>query len=304
MSSKQNLADAMKKRDDEFYTRLGDISKEMEHYTDHFKDKVVLCNCDDPNWSNFTKYFRENFKRLGLRGLISMGLNTRVEVLGTKEGLRIFQLKDNGDFRSQEAQWYLSQADIVVTNPPFSLFKEYVKQLLDANKKFLVVAHETAVIYKTFFPAIRDERVWMGYTKPKLFSTPDKGIQKFGNICWFTNLDTNKRHTPIPLTETFDSKRYPRFDNLNAVNIDRVKNIPHDYYENMGVPVTYVGKHCPEQFQIVDIDINVSTNGRRAMVLGKEIFTRIIIKRRGQDNAESSSKTSKAVQQSCRSKRS
>ena len=314
------LSAAKKAKNDEFYTRMTDIEHELVHYKDHFKGKVVLCNCDDPFESNFFKYFALNFNRLGLKKLIAtcysgspiaggeyqpslfdddVDEDTGRHRRAYKAVVNVFRdatgdggldmddirnLLDSGeneltelhgdgiygagDFRSKECLELLDEADIVVTNPPFSLFREYVATLMEHGKKFVIVGNQNAITYKEAFPLLRDDRLWLGYNKVKEFVVPSadhpergnivtdgKGglIAKFGNICWYTNLDITKRHEDLLLYRRYkeDPSRYPKYDNYDAIEVSKVKDIPEDYWGVMGVPITFMDKYNPDQFDIV-----------------------------------------------------
>lgn len=263
MAKNANLHKAKDAKNDEFYTQLTDVSKELMHYKQHFKDKVVFCNCDDPTWSAFWKYFHLNFKELGLKKLISThydkseptykmvyegGDDNDIEV-----GIKI-PLKDNGDFRNQECIELLKESDIVVTNPPFSLFREYVAQLIEYKKKFLIIGSINVVTNKQFFPFIQSESIWLGYNSVHEFLQPDGSIKKFGNIGWYTNLDIAKRHERIILWKSYTPEEYPEYVNYPAINVDKVTDIPVDYDGVIGVPVSFMNKYCPEQFEIIGFD--------------------------------------------------
>ena len=314
------LSAAKKAKNDEFYTRMTDIEHELVHYRDHFKGKVVLCNCDDPFESNFFKYFALNFNPLGLKKLIAtcysgspiaggeyqpslfdddVDENTGRHRRAYKAVVNVFRdttgdggldmddirnLLDSGeneltelhgdgiygagDFRSKECLELLDEADIVVTNPPFSLFREYVATLMEHDKRFVIVGNQNAITYKEAFPLLRDDRLWLGYNKVKEFVVPSadhpergnivtdgKGglIAKFGNICWYTNLDITKRHEDLLLYRRYkeDPSRYPKYDNYDAIEVSKVKDIPEDYWGVMGVPITFMDKYNPDQFDIV-----------------------------------------------------
>ena len=314
------LSAAKKAKNDEFYTRMTDIEHELVHYKDHFKGKVVLCNCDDPFESNFFKYFALNFNPLGLKKLIATcysgspiaggeyqpslfdddvdedtGRHRRaykavVNVFRDTTGdggldmddiRNLLDSEENeltelhgdgtygaGDFRSRECLELLDEADIVVTNPPFSLFREYVATLMEHDKRFVIVSNQNAITYKEAFPLLRDDRLWLGYNKVKEFVVPSadhpergnivtdgKGglIAKFGNICWYTNLDIKKRHEDLLLYRRYkeDPSRYPKYDNYDAIEVSKVKDIPEDYWGVMGVPITFMDKYNPEQFEII-----------------------------------------------------
>ncbi len=288
-SLNRSLHAAKATKQDEFYTQLSDIEKELRHYTAHFEGKTVLCNCDDPRKSQFFHYFSYNFERLKLKKLISTCYKSSSPDLfsqhdaergaylvyeGDKDGDRVpgpdevivCTFQGDGDFRSPECVELLEEADIVVTNPPFSLFREYVQQVIEHDKKFLIIGNHNAITYKEIFPLIRDNKIWLGYTHPVAFVVPDHYEQRstrswrdengvnwrsLGNACWFTNLDIAKRHEDLPLYRTFDPATYPRYDNYDAVEVSAYKNIPADYDGVMGVPITFLEHHNPDQFEIV-----------------------------------------------------
>ena len=346
-SSNNNLHKANKAKKDEFYTQLVDIEKELKHYKDQFKGKVVYCNCDDPFESNFFKYFASNFNALGLKRLIATSYkpspiaNTQLDLFGNIKELSTpkgrpkitankfiinevndidgdgaFDLRDiaeqlkanknnewtplegEGDFRSAESIELLKQADIVVTNPPFSLFREYVAQLVEHKKKFIILGDQNAITYKDFFKLIKDNKLWLGYDNggTKWFQVPmdydiptesrkkiENGVQYFsmGRIVWFTNMETTKRHQELTLYKKYTPEEYPRYDNYEAINVDKVSDIPMGYSEMMGVPITFLDKYNPKQFEIIGIDRYVEDNpnyGRRFTINEKEIYARVIIK--------------------------
>ncbi len=304
-----NLHKAKKNKNDEFYTQLADIEKEVIKYKDHFKDKVIYCNCDDPVWSNFVRYFIMQFNFFGLKRLIATGysvgdgsLTNQInfkdlflpkrtyyfdiekvsqelvnlvtksaenslsndklfEIL--KENNLIKELKEDGDFRSEECIDLLKQSDIVVTNPPFSLFREYVEQLFNYNKKFLIIGNKNAITYKEVFKHIKDNELWLGYGNVKMFINNKFEKQKFGNVGWFTNLEISKRDEPLILYKkyynseedknnpNYTNPAYPKYDNYDAIEVSKVVDIPVDYYGVMGVPITFLDKYTPKQFDIV-----------------------------------------------------
>ena len=284
------LHKAKKAKKDEFYTRLEDINNELKHYREHFRGKTVLCNCDDPRVSNFFTYFAYNFEFLGLKKLIttcyknqdmnlfSQNKSKQAVYLvheGDKNGdhipnaeeIGVMPLKGDGDFRSDECIELLKEADIVVTNPPFSLFREYVAQLVKYDKKFLIIGTQNAITYKEIFPLIKDNKLWLGYKSGYMAfrvaadSEPrktgywqDETGQKWrsmGNICWFTNLEIKKRFEDIILYKRYTPEEYPKYDNYDAINVDKVAEIPCDYDGVMGVPITFLDKYNPEQFEIL-----------------------------------------------------
>ena len=336
------LNKAGKAKNDEFYTQLVDIEKELRHYKAQFKNKVVYCNCDDPFESNFFKYFAANFNFLGLKKLISTsyipspiagGQLPLFEVEGLKpDGKQPFKieikevkyldgdgaidlddvkdllksdkntatpLSENGDFRSDECVKLLKEADIVVTNPPFSLFREYVAQLIEYKKKFLVLGNQNAITYKEVFKPIKENKLWLGYDNggTKWFQVPDNyeiqtesrkkienGTKYFsmGRIMWFTNLETTKRHDNIDLYKKYSPEEFPKYDDYDAVNVNKVSDIPKDYDGIMGVPITFVDKYNPKQFEILGLANSARWIGYECytIIKGRKIYNRIIIKRK------------------------
>lgn len=264
MAKNSNLHAAKSAKNDEFYTQLTDIEKEMVHYKDHFRGKTIYCNCDDPAWSNFWRYFHLNFEFLGLKKLISTHYDPenptyKLEYMGGNDanieaGVRT-KLLQNGDFRSEECVEVLKECDIVVTNCPFSLFRAFIAQLMKYEKKFVIIGNMNAITYKEVFPLLKADRVWLGYNSPKDFITPGGTLQKFGNMLWFTNLDHDKRHEPLRLHKKYfdDPGLFLHYDNFNAINSNRVSDIPMDYDGIIGVPVSFIGKYCPEQFEILGL---------------------------------------------------
>ena len=272
---------------------LTDIEKEMSHYHEHFRGKTVFCNCDDPAYSNFWRYFHLNFNALGLKKLISTHYDPvaptyKLEYTGGNDenvetGTRT-NLMQNGDFLSPECIELLKEADIVVTNPPFSRWRIYIEQLMEYKKKFIVIGNINAITYKEFFPLLKDDRVWVGNTfnKTLLFQVPDtysanievdgQRFVKVPAICWFTNLDHKKRHEPIILFRSYaaEPERFPKYDNYDAVEVSRTDDIPFDYDGVMGVPITFLDKYCPEQFEIVGI----AKRGAKDPVLKTHIYTK------------------------------
>ena len=276
-----NLTNAKKAKNDEFYTALTDIEKEMRHYKSFFRGKVVYCNCDDARESNFFKYFSLNFEHLGLKKLITTGYKAdgKGVVLiyeGDKNGNRtvdeneitVTELKGNGDFRSEECIEFLKEADVVVTNPPFSLFREYVAQLMEYGKKFLIIGNQNAITYKEIFPYIKNDELWLGANgiKDMSFKVPstygkretrfwiDENGQHWrslGNACWFTNIPHNKRNYNLDLYRKYNENDYPKYDNYDAIEVSKVADIPMDYDGVMGVPITFLDKYCPSQFEII-----------------------------------------------------
>ena len=282
-SSNENLHAAKTNPNDEFYTQRETVENELSHYEEHFRGKVVYCNCDDPEWSEFWQFFMRNFRPWGLKKLIATHYEPdeknfayMLEVCEDTNGDGV------GDFRAAACIDLLKEADIVVTNPPFSLFREYIAQLIEYDKKFLIIGNQNALTYKEVFPLLMENRVWLGYHSghtwfgtpdgyqvPERYLTTDKKKMRsngymiddngrvwrnLGNICWFTNLDIPKRHQPLDLRGNYykgHEDEYPKYDNYDAINVSTVNDIPCDYDGIMGVPVTFMDKYCPEQFDIV-----------------------------------------------------
>jgi len=305
-SKNKNLGKARNSKNNEFYTQLTDIEKELGHYKKYFKGKTVFCNCDDPQESDFWKYFSLNFEFLGLKKLISTHFEKaqpsyKLEIVrdinddGKINNLDTIKtpLKQNGDFRSPECIEILKEADIVVTNPPFSLFREYVAQLVEYDKNFIIIGNQNAITYKEIFKLIKENKIWLGHTSPKKFLQPDGSIKTFGNISWYTNLETQKRHEDLILYKKYYGfeDEYPKYDNYDAINLDKVKNIPMDYDGAMGVPITFLCKYNPEQFEIMSSN-NIRVNDKLPFkehglikdkdgtINGKATYVRIVIKNR------------------------
>jgi hypothetical protein len=300
MSDNSNLHVASKDRNDEFYTRREDIEDEVERYAGQLAGKAVYCNCDDPATSEFYRYFAENFDRLGLKKVICThkGENPIRQDLYRWGMTWTTPLKGDGSFDSPECLEALAEADVVVTNPPFSLFRKFVDVLAKSGKRFLVIGYMTAIGYKEIFPLIRDGRMWLGVCHGQMeFRVPDgyvpekgnfrtdedgHGWCSFGNTCWYTNMENDARDRPLGLTEAYEEGKYPRYGNRDAIDVSRVKAIPCDYMGEMGVPLTFMFSYCPEQFEITGFrkgddgkDLYVVEDGRK-----KELFTRILIRRR------------------------
>ena len=260
-----NLRKARTVKNDEFYTRLSDIEKELKHYSTHFKGKTVYCNCDDPKISAFWRYFHINFSALGLEKLFSThyvanGISYIMEYTGGNDfdisiGVK-HPLEQDGDFRSIECQVLIDQCDIVVSNPPFSLFSEYITTLLQHNKKFLIVGSKNSVALPEVFLSLKENKMWMGVNRISTFITPSGEEKHFGNIGWYTNLETAKRHQPLALTKHYDPALYPRYGNYDAINVNRIADIPCDYFGIMGVPVTFWEVYDPEQFEVITLGAN------------------------------------------------
>ena len=297
MASKNtNLHSAKKAKNDEFYTQLSDIEKEMAHYKDFFKGKVVYCNCDDARESNFFKFFSNNFESLGLKKLISTGYKengkgVKLVYEGDKNGnfmvddaeISVTELEGSGDFRSEECIELLKECDVVVTNPPFSLFREYVAQLMEYGKKFLIIGSMNAITYKEIFPYIKNNELWLGMNWVKDFVQPNGEVKKFGNICWYTNIGHARRNTELDLYKKYSADEYPKYDNYDAIEVSRVSEIPMDYDGVMGVPITFLDKYCPTQFEILGIANNVRWIGDfpcLTIIKGEKVYNRILIRRK------------------------
>ena len=326
----ETLKSAKKNKNDEFYTQLCDIEKELSHYKEHFYGKTVLCNCDDPRVSNFFRFFALKFKDWGLKRLITTCYkNQDVDLFSQNDcekavwldyygnpndntstdfsTVEVKELKGDGDFRSKECIELLKQADIVVTNPPFSLFREYVELLLSYNKKILIIGNVNALSYKEIFPYIKDNKLWLGasiHSGDREFGVPDSypltaassRVDEEGNkyirvkgVRWFTNLDYKERHEDLILYKKYSPEEYPKYDNYDAINVDKTSDIPLNYEDKMGVPITFLDKYNPEQFEIIDgigrYSILNNEETKKAgkylsMINGKALYFRIIIKKK------------------------
>lgn len=293
-AANRSLGSARTAKEDEFYTQLTDVERELKHYRSHFKDKVVYCNCDDPSVSNFFHYFSYNFEKLGLRKLVATCYRSAqadlfsqndsehaiyLEYDGDKnnnnvpdpEEIDTNPLTGDGDFRNADSIELLRQADIVVTNPPFSLFREYVAQLVEQEKKFLIIGSMNAITYREIFKLIQEDKIWLGTRSGDMaFRVPDyypprdtrfwidedgQKWRSFGNMCWFTNLDVFKRHEDLILYKTYKPEEFSKFENFDAINVNKTADIPMDYKGAMGVPITFLNKYNPDQFEILGIGI-------------------------------------------------
>ena len=346
MADNKDLNKANAARKDEFYTQVTDIEKELRFYKSFFKDKVVLCNCDDPYESNFFKYFAMNFNSLGLKKLIATGYVTS-PVMGTELNIWtgeethvidrtpyvayinevgdfnndgrvdlddvkiLLRRKHNarrrlrgddtypaGDFRSAECVKLLQMADVIVTNPPFSLFREYIAQLIKYHKKFLIIGNVNVITYKDVFPLIKDNVMWFGasiHSGDRKFNVPDDyplnaagcGIDETGKkfirvkgVRWFTNIDYQQRHQDLILYKNYNPDEFPKYDNFDAINVNVTVDIPQDYYGVIGVPVTFLDKYNPDQFEIVGNEYSLGIDKGRGYVNGKRMYSRIFIKRK------------------------
>ncbi|MBQ9337389.1 MAG: adenine-specific methyltransferase EcoRI family protein [Lentisphaeria bacterium] len=342
------LHQAGRNKKDDFYTALEDIEKELKHYPACFKGKTVFCNCDDPYESNFFKYFVMHFNSLGLKKLIAAccsgssvpsgpdmpeGGSSRprrackviitevkeedgdgkadVEYLLKNRKNVLSPLNGNGDFRSEECIELLRESDIVVTNPPFSLFREYVRLLVRHGKKFLIIGNQNAVTYKEIFPLIKENRLWFGasiHSGDREFRVPDDYPLQAAGCCtrdgkkyirvkgvrWFTNLDHKEHHKPLPLHERYQAEKYPRYDNYDAIEVRETRLIPQDYTGAMGVPITFLDKYCPEQFEI--IKFRKGDDGKDLSINGECPYFRILIRRKAAGGREKEAKFRKKTE--------
>lgn len=322
-SKNSNLHAAKSAKNDEFYTQYSDIAEELKHYKEHFKGKVVYCNCDDPEWSNFWKYFHNNFRSLGLKKLIATHYAPGYDVSYAKiyEGGDDFNMDAGktvdiygndgfapGDFRSNDSIQFLEECDICCTNPPFSLFRPFISQLMEYENQFIIIGNMNAITYKEVFPLLKDNKVWAGYgfnlsmvyksPYPNLLEAnqkyvrskgydPEQGYVKVPAICWFTNLDINKRHDGLwHLNGKFDETKshryyegfendYPKFDNYDAINVNKVSDIPIDYPGVIGVPITFLDKYNPDEFKI--IKFRKGNDDKDLCINGKCPYFRVLI---------------------------
>lgn len=320
------LHSAKRNKKDEFYTQITDIEREMHHYRHHFKGKVVYCNCDDPYVSAFFEYFTKNFEFLGLKKLVTTCFKSqRIDLfsqndseeaikleytggapnsLPTPDDIGVTPLKGDGDFRSVECIDILKEADIVVTNPPFSLFTEYVAQLASFGKKFIIIGHQNAITYKDVFPLIKENRMWLGFgfkrnmahfVAPHYEDTASdadhrEGMIRVSGVVWYTSLDHNKRHEEMILVKRYHGNEaaYPHYDNYDAIEVSKTQDIPMDYGGAMGVPITFLTKYNPDQFEIIGATEsegtgfsaglwNPKSGVAQAVINGKRVYKRLFI---------------------------
>ena len=343
MASNLSLQQANRAKNDEFYTQLSDIERELVHYKDFFCGKVVFCNCDDPYESNFFKYFAMKFNHLKLKKLIATCFDSspvvgeqlslfpdkrpyKIEITEVKDenGDGAIDLADveyllknkkntlsrlkSGDFRSDECVKALKQCDVVVTNPPFSLFREYVAQLIEYDKKFIIIGNQNAITYKEIFPLLKNNKLWLGhgfsgnvgffkspYTDYAVSSQHKAGMIRVSGVMWFTNIDHKKRHEDIILYKKYTHEEYPKYDNYDAIEVGKTADIPYDYNGVMGVPITFIDKYSPEQFEILGCTESEgkgfscglwdeSSKVAQPLINGKRIYKRIFIRRKQDGN--------------------
>ena len=301
-----SLSNAKRAKNDEFYTQLSDIENELKHYKSHFAGKVVYCNCDDARKSNFFRFFQKKFNDYGLKKLITTSYNENghgsvLVYEGDTNGngklddneVKVSELKGNGDFRSEECIELLKEADIVVTNPPFSLFREFIATLVHYDKKFLVIGNKNAITYKEIFPLIKENKLWLGYYCPNEFRLPNGDTtKKVNGLCrWFTNLDIKKRHEDLILYKKYTAEEFPKYDNYDAIEVSKTSDIPMDYDGIIGVPITFLDKFNPSQFEIVDprgfTDIerlklknSMLIKDKDSAINGKPTYARIAIRKK------------------------
>ena len=293
-----NLSNAKRAKNDEFYTQLSDIENELKHYKSHFAGKVVYCNCDDARKSNFFRFFQKKFNDYGLKKLITTSYNENghgsvLVYEGDTNGngklddseIKVSELKGNGDFRSEECIELLKEADIVVTNPPFSLFREFIATLVHYDKKFLVIGNKNAITYKEIFPLIKENKLWLGYYCPNEFRLPNGDTtKKVNGLCrWFTNLDIKKRHEDLILYKKYTAEEFPKYDNYDAIEVSKTSDIPMDYDGIIGVPITFLDKFNPSQFEIVGDACNGSDSIYdlfKPRLNNKFIYKRILIRKK------------------------
>ena len=327
----ENLTTAKREKNDDFYTTFDDISKEMNHYREYLKGKVVFCPCDkvfNEGRSEFVNYFTMLFHELGLKKVIFSQYNPHgagykteweLEKCGYKweyngefednrfvdeSEIDFYPLKGNGSFDSRECREIMKECDIVITNPPFSRFRDFIEQLIKMDKKFIVIGSENSITYKGIFPLIKDNKMWLGFSKPSAFRIPIEYIdennksqfvkdgvvyQQFGNICWFTNLEHEKRIEKIPLIKKYNPDEYPHYDNYDAIEVGSYKDIPVDYDDIIGVPISYLQHHNPNQFEIVGaFNYSKDYNGKNwsAKLFGKYKYKRLLIKKVSESNIQ------------------
>lgn len=289
-----NLHKALKNKNDEFYTLYEDIEKEMLLYKEHFSNKTILLPADGPD-SNFWKYFNDNFEDFHLKAVIATHLEEEksYSLIRRKDYIQEYELEGNGDFFSEEVQGIVSSADIIITNPPFSRFREFVVSIIEKNKNFIFVGTENAATAKEIFPLFKEEKIFFGKNKIKSFLKPDGTTQNFGNITWLTSFKNNFNEPFIPSKEL---KEQVFYDNYEAINIDKLNDIPNNYFTPMGVPITYLKRHNSNLFSILGIGSGISKKnklygeviyhenkndrGGAPLINGKIKYTRVFIERK------------------------
>ena len=316
MAKNSNLHAAKSAKNDEFYTQLNDVEKEMKHYKDFFRGKKVLCNCNDDRWSSFFKYFSMNFEHLGLVKLTCVSYSKdghgmkyvfdgdiNKNRMVDDEEVIITELNGHGDFRDEECRALLDESDVVVTNPPFSLFREFIALMMEFNKKFIIVGNGNAVTYKEVFPYIKNNQIWMGASKGiggkmsfyasddydnkhNYFNEDGRKLAQVNTACWFTNIEHSNRHLPLDLYKRYNPTEYPKYDNYDAIECSKTAEIPMDYDGVIGVPITFLDKYCPEQFEILGLmsgakgeNLTNGDDGRAKFYINnKGVYARILIR--------------------------
>jgi hypothetical protein len=301
----EKLTSARKSKNDEFYTQMPDIELECNHYKKDFYNKVIYCNCDNPYESNFYKYFVSHFNEFNIKKVIATCyIENSNGICAIYDGVEtIYNLNGDGDFRSDECIKFIEECDILVTNPPFSLFRDYINLVMKYNKKFIVIGNMNAIKYKEIFPHIIENKMWIGYgfNMSMIFKTlypnlldanrkyvkskgydPDDNFVKTPSIAWYTNIEIDRRKEKLVLTETYSPDKYDKFSNYDAINVNKVSDIPCDYNEIIGVPITFLNKHNPEQFKLIGVANHGKDNKYdlfAPIVNGIDIYTRILIKK-------------------------
>ena len=307
MSKNSNLHAAKSAKNDEFYTQLSDVEKEMNYYKDFFRGKKVLCNCNDDTWSSFFKYFSTNFENLELAKLTCVSYNEKahgVKYVFDNQNISIRELKGHGDFRDDECRSLIDDADVVVTNPPFSLFRQFIVLMMEFKKKFIIVGNGNAVTYKEVFPYIKNNQIWMGASKGiggkmsfyasddydnkhNYYNEDGRKLAQVNNACWFTNIEHSKRHLPLDLYKHYNSKDYPKYDNYDAIECSKTRDIPIGYDGVIGVPITFLDKFCQDQFEIVGgsckiggCGVHIDGKAWVPIANNKNVYFRIFIRRK------------------------
>ena len=302
MVNNSNLHAAKSAKNDEFYTQLSDVEKEMNYYKDFFRGKKVLCNCNDDTWSSFFKYFSTNFENLELAKLTCVSYNEKAHgvkyVFDNDQNIAITELNGHGDFRDDECRELLEDSDVVITNPPFSLFRQFIVLMMEFKKKFIIVGNGNAVTYKEVFPYIKNNQIWMGVSKGiggkmsfyasddydnkhNYYNEDGRKLAQVNTACWFTNIEHSKRHLPLDLYKRYNPTEYPKYDNYDAIDCSKTCDIPMDYDGVIGVPITFLDKYCPEQFEILGIANSARWIGEfpcYTIINGVKIYNRILIR--------------------------
>lgn len=294
----QKLNSAKKNKNDEFYTLLVDIEKEMKNYLHFLKGKIVYCNCDNYKRSQFYNYFKINFQEIGIKKLISTCFDKEKGIIAEFDGKneKIGTLNGNGDFRNLENISILKKVDVIITNPPFSLFREFLDILIEYNKYFVIVGNANALTFKKCFEYIMKNKLWLGYNCVRNFQTPQNILKEGARSFWFTNVEIKKHYENIKLKKKYSLEEYKEYDNFKAIEVNKVKNIPSDYNGTIGVPITFLDKFNPKQFELIGSDFQVKEGkldfllkkeweGKidRAYLNGKRLYSRIFIKKRTSD---------------------